>query len=622
VADEVSASACKQLLDALEGRGIGRSELLQGLSLSEEDLERPRGRIAWSHFVAILDRAAERLGGPEALEELGATHARRPVATWLPALARTVISPVELYWFGKWYGQSVFHNVRCNNQRVASNRIQQILTIPNHDPDCPGFFHLMRGVLATTPCLIGLSEARVHMELHPRRAIYTVHTPRPLSLPARLFRRLRFSGFALRQVVDELTPQHADLIDAYQQLSEANASIQEELERQRRSARDLEQAQRLEALGRLASGIAHDFNNVLSTIRVSADLASAHACDPEALEETLERIRNAADRAAGTTSKLLTFGRSQPVRREILDVNDSVTQMRDVLDRLIGAPVELETCLTSAPTQVEVDPTQLDQVILNLVLNARDALELSGRVSITTSIVPIDDADEAPAQQLSSGLYVCLEVSDDGCGIDEETQGRIFEPFFTTKPVGSGTGLGLSIVHGIVRQNGGNVTIDSKPGIGTTVSVYLPFVKGAREGELTEHVGWTGDVSGRPDTVVLAEDDEQLRWVVRTALEKAGFHVLEAASGAHALQVFREHGEGVDALITDVRMPGMSGPELVQKVRLLTEEVPVLYISGYTEEGSLGRVGNRQRLLGKPFSIEHLVRTLRELLREHSGAAS
>jgi len=376
VADEVSASACNKLLDVLEGRGVSRSELLHDLPLSDDDLRCPRGRISWTAFGAILDRAAARLGGPEALEEVGAEHARRPVTRWLPALARTVVTPVELYWFGKWYGQSVFHNVACLNEETSSDRIRQTLTIPQHDPDCRAFFHLMRGVLATTPCLIGLSEARVDMELHPRLAVYTIHLPRRLRLPARLLRRLRFSGFALRQVVDEFTPQHEELIDAYQQLSTANAEIQRELERQRRSARDLEQAQRLEALGRLAAGIAHDFNNVLSTIRVSADLASAHARDPEVLEESLERIRKAADRAAGITSKLLTFGRSQPVRREIIDVNESVVQLRDVLKHLIGDPVELETHLTSGPIQIRMDPTQLDQVILNLVLNARDALEL------------------------------------------------------------------------------------------------------------------------------------------------------------------------------------------------------------------------------------------------------
>jgi len=611
VADEVSASACKQLLDALEDRGIGRSELLHGLSLSEEDLERPRGRISWSHFVAILDRAAERLGGPEALEEIGAEHGRRPIFRWFPAVARAAISPRDLYWLGRSYGQSLFRNVACRVEVVSSNRIMQTLTIPAEDPDSRAFFHLMRGALSSTPSFLGLPDSLVDMDLAPRRARYSIVPPRSLGLATRIFRRLRFSGFALREVVDELTLQHEELLGTFRDLMAAHADLKEQVDRRRRVEQELQRAQRLEAVGRLASGIAHDFNNVLTTISVCADLASEHIGNRAYLREDLARIRQAAERAAGVTHKLLAFTRSQPSRPIAVDVDGSIRQLQSVLRRLLGEPITLNSRLESRGTCVRIDPAQLDQVILNLVLNARDATAEAGFISVETSVVSLSKEQESGAG-LREGRYVCMEVRDTGCGMDEETQSKIFDPFFTTKSVGSGTGLGLSIVHGIAQQAGGAVSVSSEPGKGTSVRVYFPATKGM---EVRRRVPRTGAQSTkRIETVLFAEDDEDLRTMIHRSLRAVGYTVVTASDGEVASRLVGESSRPIDLLVTDIRMPGLNGWELADILRTHNPRLPVLYISGYPEDGSHRSLGVYESFLAKPFSVERLIGEMQGLL--------
>jgi len=611
VADEVSASLCSQLLDALEGRGLSRSELLQGLSLSEEDLKRPRGRISWTVFVAILDRAAERLGGPEALEEVGAEHARRPVFRWFPAVARAAMSPRDLYWLGRWYGQSVFRNVSCWNQPVGRIGVHQQLEIQAADADCPAFFHLMRGALRTIPCFLGLREARVDMALTPRRALFTITPPASRSMLARVFQKLRFSGAAVREMVDELAQQHEELLETYRELNAAYEDLQAQAERRRQMESELQQAQRLEAVGRLASGIAHDFNNVLTTVIVCSDSAFEHIDDPDALREDLDRIREAATRAAGVTGKLLAFGRSQPTRPVVLDLNETIEKLEDVLRRLIGSSILLETRLDPSLGSVRIDPTQLDQILLNLVLNARDAVGESGWISVTTTGVTAL-RDDAQVPGLKAGAYACLSVGDTGCGMDTETQERVFDPFFTTKPVGSGTGLGLSIVHGIVSQSGGKVTVSSEAGVGTTVFVYLPV---STESEtvapaLPRHLG-SGQTGG---TVLLAEDDEELRSVVHRILKSAGYHVVEAIDGAQASRIVTDADQAIDVLVTDIRMPGANGWDVANVLRGRDPSLPVLYLSGYPEDGAWRQLTANEAFLNKPFTAEELCDHIRALM--------
>jgi len=611
VADEVSASACNQLLATLEERRIPRSDLLRGLSLSEEDLRRPRGRISWSAFAAILDRAAERMGGPEALEQLGGEHTRRPIFPWFSAVARVSMSPRDLYWLGKWYGQSIFRNISCTNHFVGSNAIHQTLEIPADDVDCPAFFHLMHNILQTTPRLIGLPRAEVEMVLAPRRAVFVIQPPLSRGLLSRLFRKLWFSGSAVRELIGELVQQHEELLGTYRELTAAYKDLQEQVERRQRIEDELQQAQRLEAVGRLASGIAHDFNNVLTTVMICSDIAFEHMEEPDALRDDLARIREAASRAAGVTDKLLAFSRSEPTRPVVLDVNEAISQLQDVLRRLIGDSVSLETRLAPELGCVRIDPTQFDQVLLNLVLNARDAVGDSGRILVTTSPARVR-GDEGGTAGLKPGSYAMLAVSDTGCGMDEETRARALEPFFTTKSVGAGTGLGLSIVHGIASQRGGKVVLTSEPGSGTTVQVYLPVTADAPE--VSAVSSSAPALSERVGTVLLAEDDEGVRAMLHRILRDAGYRVVEAADGEQASWLALQRTEPIDLLVTDIRMPRVNGWALADALRMHQPCVPVLYLSGYPEDGASRHLAPNEAFLKKPFTAEQLCNRIDGLL--------
>jgi signal transduction histidine kinase/CheY-like chemotaxis protein len=616
MAKEVSARVCVQLLNAMEARGIPAAELLRGLPVSSEDLRRPRSRVSWSTCAALLECVAERLGGPEALEEFGLEHAARPVFGWYPAVARAAISPRDLYWLGKFYGNSVFRNVPCRFEVLPGDRVRQTLTIPEQDVDSPAFFHLMRGVLRSTPRFLGLPESRVEMDLAPRWASYSITPPKSLSLPARLLRRLRFSSSALREVVDELTLQHEELVLTCQQLIAANAELREQVEGRQRAESELQGAQRLEAVGRLASGLAHEFNNALTTVMVCTEIALDHIDDPNAARDDLARIRSAAERAAGITAKLLTFSRSEPVRPAVLDLNESVSHFEDVLGRLIGDTIGVTTELGGDLDKVKVDPTQIDQVILNLVFNARDAMADGGKITIATSNARVDGDGPDDPPRLEPGRYVRLSVRDLGCGMDEATRAQMFEPFFTTKPVGEGTGLGLSIVYGIATQNGGTVSVSTKVGGGTTVHVYLPA---------TDEVPETAELSARdvsrprhPATVLLAEDDPELRNAICRILRGAGHAVLEASDGDAASRIAAERSGRIDVLVTDVRMPHVSGWELGRALRSRDPALRVLYISGYPEDGTSRQLARGDAFLRKPFSVECLRTELRSLLDSSS----
>ncbi len=378
----------------------------------------------------------------------------------------------------------------------------------------------------------------------------------------------------------------------------------------------LRAVQRMEAVGRLAAGIAHDFNNLLTAILGSTDLLlEALAPDHPAREDALES-RQAALRAADLTRQLLAFSRRQVLAPRVLDLNDVVREVERMLRRLIGEDVTLRTVLAADLAPVRADATQLEQVLVNLAVNARDAMPRGGAVTIETANVSLDGAYVANQPLVAAGDYVMIALSDTGTGMDAETQARVFEPFFTTKARGKGTGLGLATVYGIVKQSGGYIWVYSELGIGTTFKVYLPRVAGGEVAEPRGAVPVTTPTLHGSETILVVEDQEEVRTLIRKILEARGYHVLTAANGGAALETAAAHAGPIHLLLSDVVMPGMSGREVSRLLSPTRLSMRTLYVSGYTDESIVqhGVLEAGVEFLQKPFTAEGLLRRVREVL--------
>ena len=382
----------------------------------------------------------------------------------------------------------------------------------------------------------------------------------------------------------------------------------------RETEEQLRQAQKLEAVGRLAGGVAHDFNNLLTVISGYSEMTLRGLEADSPLCHRVEEIRRAAARAASLTSQLLAFSRKQVLQPMALDLNAVVSEMEKMLRRLIGEDVHLVTVLDPTLSRVKADPGQIVQVLMNLAVNARDAMPQGGKLTVETRNVYLDETYARRHVAVTPGRHVMLAVSDTGVGMDAETQAHIFEPFFTTKEVGKGTGLGLSTVYGIVKQSGGNVWVYSEPGHGSTFKVYFPRVgEGAQE---YRRGAEPEEVLRGEETVLLAEDEETVRKLAREVLELYGYRVLEAAGGGAALLICERHAGPIQLLVTDVVMPEMGGRELAARLAPLRPEMRVLYMSGYTDSAIAhqGVLEDRADFIQKPFTPEALARKVREVL--------
>ena len=376
----------------------------------------------------------------------------------------------------------------------------------------------------------------------------------------------------------------------------------------------LRQAQKMEAVGRLAGGIAHDFNNLLTIIAGYSDMMLSRLAADDPLRAHVSEIRIAGDRAASLTRQLLAFSRQQVLAPQVLDLNAVVANMDKMLRRLIGEHIDLVTVCEKRLWHVKADPGQLEQVIMNLAVNARDAMPKGGKLTLETANVELDGAYARAHVAVKPGRYIMLAVSDTGCGMDSETQSHLFEPFFTTKERGKGTGLGLSTVYGIVKQSGGNVWVYSELGRGATFKVYLPQVDEPLEEP--RPVEARAVPARATETVLVVEDEVSVRSLVRGVLESRGYRVLEACHGADALSISDQHGGPIHLLLTDVVMPEMSGRDLASRVMPRRPEIRVLYMSGYTDDAIVhnGVLDAGTAFLQKPFTPDALARKVREVL--------
>jgi two-component system cell cycle sensor histidine kinase/response regulator CckA len=394
----------------------------------------------------------------------------------------------------------------------------------------------------------------------------------------------------------------------------ATLIIDTDVTEQKMLAGQLAQAQRMEGIGMLAGGVAHDFNNLLTVIIGYSEMLLSDNRNEAQGRELVHEIKKAGERAATLTRQLLAFSRKQVLQPVTLDLNALIAELEKMLRRLIGEHIDLATALDPDLGRVKADPGQIEQVALNLVVNARDAMPTGGRITIETRNVELDASSMVDKQGAQPGPYVMLAVCDTGCGMDEATKVRIFEPFFTTKEVGKGTGLGLATVYGVVKQSGGHVAVYSEPGQGTTFKIYLPRTKDAilpGASPTSPAASTQGD-----ETVLLAEDDEAIRRIARIVLESSGYTVLAAQDGDEALQIAREHQGPIHLLLTDLVMPKMSGRQLAELLVPIYPRMGVLYLSGYTDDAVVrrGLLETAAAFLQKPFTPIVLTRKVREVL--------
>ncbi len=383
-----------------------------------------------------------------------------------------------------------------------------------------------------------------------------------------------------------------------------------------RLAAELQQAQKMESVGRLAGGVAHDFNNMLGVIIGYVDLALMRVDPADSLHADLIEVQQAANRSADITRQLLAFARKQTIRPEVLDLNETVERMLKMLRRLIGEDIELAWRPKSDLWPVKMDPAQLDQILANLCVNARDAIAGVGSVTIETDNAILHEADCSHHVEAVPGDYVLLTMSDDGCGMVRETQDRLFEPFFTTKELGQGTGLGLATIYGIVKQNNGFIRVLSELGSGTTFRIYLPRHAGAVEPKVME--SWSSAPKGQGETVLLVEDEPAILRLGERMLSRLGYRVLAANTPDEALRLTAEHAGDIDVLISDVVMPDMNGRDLAERLTATYPGMKVLYMSGYSASiiADRGVLETGVNFIQKPFSTRDLALKVRAAMEQ------
>ncbi len=401
-------------------------------------------------------------------------------------------------------------------------------------------------------------------------------------------------------------------------LHASEAELRATLAHVRESDEQLRRAQKMEAVGQLAAGVAHNFNNLLQVTMGYTDVLSDLRRDSEMDQTAIFEIRKATERGAALTRQLMALGRRHEPRIARIGFDDTVGALRDMLHRVVREDTELRLGLQSGGAAVLIDPSDLEQVVINLVINARDALPSGGAIRIDSARWQVTAANRPAGESVPPGEYVRLSVADNGVGMTPEVESHLFEPFFTTKEVGQGTGLGLAFVHGVAKHSGGFTSVETAPGKGTTISVYLPVAPAAAVPVAKPAVVPVAAQASRAATILLVEDENGVRSTTERILKRAGYRVLAAANAAEATALFDVHGDGLDLLLTDVVMPGMHGPELAARLAAIRPNLPVIFVSGHIDSmPSLPVVSARAKFVAKPFTSATLVQAVEGLL---SGA--
>jgi signal transduction histidine kinase len=390
-------------------------------------------------------------------------------------------------------------------------------------------------------------------------------------------------------------------------------SLAQDITQQKSLEAQFQQSQKMEAVGRLAGGVAHDFNNLLTVISGYSEILLSQLKMDDPLRPYVRDMSAAGDRAAALTKQLLAFSRKSVLEPKVLDLNEHIRETRTFVARLIGEDIVLSAVLDRNLGRVKVDPVQLQQVVMNLAVNARDAMPRGGKLTMETRNVVIDAEQNGLRSEVKPGRYVVLSIADTGTGMSETVKQRIFEPFYTTKEVGKGTGLGLAVVLGIVKQSEGHITVASEPGVGTTFHIHFPAVE---DQVLAVKPSETLNSRRGTETVLLVEDEDGVRGLAILALQNQGYHVLSAGSGAEALRVVQKQAGGIDMLVTDLVMPGMSGRDLAEMLLPLYPKMKVLFSSGYTDDVVVrhGLLTEKASFLQKPYTPLSLARKIREIL--------
>lgn len=513
-------------------------------------------------------------------------------------------------------------NLRDSLHRVISLKRPDVMAVQKYDIQRPlsegGGFEVRYWSPINTPVLSPQGEIR-----------FIIHRVEDVTEFVRLKEAHRDQVNLAEVLKGQASHMEAEVFERAQEIQEANRQLRElhghlearveerttELlqanEALLRSEEQLRQAQKLEAVGRLAGGIAHDFNNLLTVVFSASQTLEMRIGE----DRDLEAIRLASERAAKLTRQLLAFSRQQVLNPQVLDLNEVLKDLGPILHRLLGEDIELEILYTSILRPIFADPSQIEQVVMNLAINARDAMPDGGKLTVETVNVDLDGTYAREHLGVTPGPYTMLAVSDTGHGMDKATQARIFEPFFTTKDPGKGTGLGLSTVFGIVKQSKGHIWLYSEPGIGSTFKLYFPEFQG-EEGSRSAAASRGAADEGGSETILLVEDDELVREVAGAILRQAGYAVLEARNGEEALALCVQTMDRIHLLITDVIMPGLNGRQVSEQASLHHPGLAVLFMSGYTDDAILrhGVLEANVHFLGKPFTPSQLRIKVREAL--------
>jgi signal transduction histidine kinase len=602
-------------LPTLEERGVDVESAVAAADLTLPEVVAGRGYLSWATYTKLADELYRGLPDDEAWVAIGAGALDSPALRVFALVASMFTNEVEAYgWWQRGFGpgSSFVPHLELDILQTGQRELEMVVRAPAGSA-IPAVFRLaMKGAATRLPTLLRRPAAEVTMDHEPRRVRYRLRFAKGASLGHQALASVR-SAMA-RLATDEVRRAHEALYEQNRILMDRMQQLADVEEQRAQLTTRLQGAERMEAIGRLAGGIAHDFNNVLTVIGGHAALLVEHP-DEESHDHG-EQIRDAVDQGARLVAQLLSFSRQRPEGREVLDVASLIDTMQPMLRSLVGDLHRLEMVLPEEPATVRFSRSHLEQVMMNLLANARDAVEGSGHIGVTVRRRHWTREHALRLPDAKPGDMVEIEVTDDGRGMTEETRQRCFEPFFTTKSdQHGGTGLGLATVYGLVRQADGFTEVDSRLGSGTTVRVSLPHC--ASPGLSTSRP--TTPTSHRPAAsnarILVVEDQPGVRSLLRRLLNRAGYRVTVASTPGEALALWQSAGP-FDLLVTDVLMPELTGPQLAERLRALQRSLPVLFVSGYADAGVFdpNALPERSAFLSKPFTIDALHEIVHSLL--------